>query len=66
MTLREIERLLKSHRLNLCLPTGDKRVALDLIEAVIPVEQRHVRVATVRFGDAQLSAVYDASCHGTV
>jgi hypothetical protein len=52
--------LLEAHRLNFRLPAGDKRVALDLIEAVIPVEQRHVGVATVRSGDAQLAAVHSA------
>jgi hypothetical protein len=55
--LREIERLLEAHRLDLCLPSGDKGVALDLIEAVIPVEQRHIGIATVRSGDAELPAV---------
>jgi hypothetical protein len=52
-----IKRLLKAHRFDFGLPAGDKRVALDLIEAVIPVEQRHIGVATVRSGDAQLPAV---------
>jgi hypothetical protein len=55
--LCEIKRLLKAHRFDFGLPAGDKRVALDLIEAVIPVEQRHIGVATVRSGDAQLPAV---------
>src|SRR6202044_654859 len=76
--LREIERLLEAHCIKFRLPPGDERVALDLIEAVIPVEQRHVGVATVRSGDVQLPAVdsanpmrnveFDraASCYGTV
>jgi hypothetical protein len=57
----EIKRLLEAHRVSFRLPPGDERVALDLIEAVIPVEQGDVGIATVRSGDAQLSAVDSAN-----
>jgi hypothetical protein len=57
----EIKRLLEPHRVNFRLSPGDKGVGLDLIEAVIPVEQRHVGIAAVRSGDAQLPAVDSAN-----
>jgi hypothetical protein len=60
-TSATLKRLLEAHRVNFRLPPGDKGVALDLLEAVIPVEQRHVRVATARSGDAQLPAIDSAN-----
>ena len=46
--LGEIKRLLEPRGVNFRLSPGDKRVTLDLIEAIIPIEQRDVGVATVR------------------
>ena len=64
--LGKIKRLLETHRFNFCLPSNDECVALDLAKAVVPVEERHVRVSAVRSRDAQLPAFRqlerDAEC----
>jgi hypothetical protein len=74
----EIKRLLEPRGVNFRLSPGDKRVTLDLIEAIIPIEQRDVGVATIRSDDTQMPAVDSAdamrnvefdratSCYGTV
>jgi hypothetical protein len=53
--------LLKAHGVYLRQPARNKRVALDLLEAVIPLEQRHVGMATVRSGDAELPTIDSAN-----
>jgi hypothetical protein len=45
------KRLLEAHRVDFRLSSGDKGIALDLIEAVVLVEQRDVGIATVGSGD---------------
>jgi hypothetical protein len=50
----EIKRLLEPRDVNFRLSPGDKGVAFDLIDAVIPVEQR-------RYGDAQLPTIDSAN-----
>jgi hypothetical protein len=45
--------LLEPRGINFRLSPGNKRATLDLIEAIIPIEQRDVGVAPVRSDDTR-------------